>query len=142
MSVLMIGAAEREQIAAIIAEAKAHPVPLSKIREGILDDTDVLKFEDRKTFGRPPSHHVLFPGNFRAAYSCEEQPAGFCSHLSVSVEGRSRKGMMPHPEAVRMIAEEFGVPFPPDNSWIEEFAPGEFAINLLSLYLPTRQGNA
>ena len=41
-----------------------------------------------------------------------------------------------------MIAEEFGVPFPADKMWMEEFDPGEFAINLVSLYAPTKEGHA
>jgi hypothetical protein len=143
MSVLMIGATEREQIAQIIAWAKAHPIPLSLIRKGSLDDKAIVEFKDRTPeFVRPPSSHILFPGNFRAAFSCEEQPGGFCTHLSVSVEGRSRKGMMPHPAAVEMIAEAFGVKYPADRMWIEEFEPGEFAINLVSMYQPHEGGNA
>ena len=58
--------------------------------------------------------------------------------MSVSVFGRPRRGMMPSLEAVQMIAEEFGVPFPPDKVWNEEFDPGEFAVNLVSLYAPPR----
>ena len=65
-----------------------------------------------------------------------------CSHLSVSVFGRAKKGACPSPEAVQMIAEEFGVPFPADRMWMEEFDPGEFAINLVSLYAPTEEGHA
>jgi hypothetical protein len=50
--------------------------------------------------------------------------------------------MMPSLEAVKMIAEEFGVPFPPDKGWTEEFDPGEYAVNLLSLYAPAQEGRA
>jgi hypothetical protein len=81
---------------------------------------------------------VAFPGGFHAAFSIEQQPAGFCSHLSISVE---RKGKMPSLEAVQMIAEEFGVPFPPDKAWNEEFEPGQYAVNLLSLMAPTDEGH-
>jgi hypothetical protein len=143
MAVLMIGATERERIAEIIADAKAHPVPLSRIRQGVMDDTDVLELKDREPgFERPRSQHIMFPGGYHAAFSIEEQPAGFCTHLSISVEGRSRKGMLPSSQAVQMICEEFGVPFPPDKGWTEEFAPGEYAVNLVSLYKPTQEGHA
>jgi hypothetical protein len=145
MSVLMIGASEREKIAKIIAWAKAHPIPLSVLQTGVVDHTPVLQLKDRRGrehFVRPPSQHILFPGNYHAAFSCEEQADGFCSHLSISVEGRKRKGMMPHPAAVEMIAQEFGVKFPADRMWMEEFEPGEFAINLLSLYQPRAEGHA
>jgi hypothetical protein len=147
MSVLMIGATEREQIAEMIAWAKAHPISFEQLRAGIIDAEDkktVLHLQDRVPgYTRPArSGQILFPGNFHAAYSCEEQPAGFCAHLSISVVGRARKGMMPHPEAVRMIAEEFGMPYTSDKSWIEEFAPGEFAINLIHVYQPRGGGRA
>lgn len=143
MSILIIGATERKRIAEIIARAKAHPVTFETIRKGIVDDTDVLQLKDRVPgIERPPSAHMTFPGGYRAAFSIEQQPAGLCTHLSISVEGRSRKGMLPSLEAVQAICEEFGVPFPPDKAWNEEFEPGEYAVNLLSLYAPTKEGNA
>jgi hypothetical protein len=139
MAVLIIGAEERARIAEIVNYARAHPVTLDVVRHGIVDDTDVLKLEDRVPgIERPPSAHVAFPGGFHAAFSIEQQPAGFCSHLSISVE---RKGKMPSLEAVQMIAEEFGVPFPPDKAWNEEFEPGQYAVNLLSLMAPTDEGH-
>jgi hypothetical protein len=136
MPVLMIGATEREKIAKVITHAKAHPLQLDKVKEiGLLDDLPVMRLEDRKTTEFIPSSlaHVIFPGGFRAAFSHEYQPPGLCSHLSISVFDRGKKGMMPAPEAVALIAEEFGVPFPPHKTWTEEFAPGEYAINLVSL---------
>lgn len=143
MAVLIIGETEREQIAKLIAYAKAHPVLLETVREGAMADRSVLELKDRKPgFERPPSQNVVFPGGYRAAFSIEQQPPGLCSHLSISVEGRAKKGMMPSEPAVKMIAEEFGVPYPADRIWIEEFDPGEFAINLVSLYAPTKEGNA
>jgi hypothetical protein len=144
MAVLMIGAVEREEIAKIIAYAKAHPVLFELIRQGVMDDTAVLELKDRKRTDtvRPASAHIMFPGGFHAAFSIEQQPLGLCSHLSISVEGRAKKDAMPSPEAVQMIAEEFGVPFPADKMWMEEFDPGEFAINLVSLYAPTHEGHA
>jgi hypothetical protein len=138
----MIGATERERIAEMIAYAKAHPVTFD-IKDAHPTDSGVLKLEDRKPgYERPPSQHMVFPGGYRVAFSIEQQPAGLCTHLSVSVEGRSKKGMMPSLQAVAMIAEEFGVPFPPDKGWHEEYERGEFAINLLSLYAPALEGRA
>jgi len=142
MAVLIVGAIEREQIAKVIAYAKAHPISFDVLRKAAVSDRPVLELKDRKPgFERPPSQHVVFPGGYRAAYSIEVQPPGLCTHLSISVEGRSRKGMMPSMPAVQMIAQEFGVPFPPDKGWTEEFEPGEYAINLLSLYKETEAGH-
>jgi hypothetical protein len=144
MAVLIIGADEREKIAEIIAYAKAHPLLLDMLRKGAAPDLPTVMLTDRNPgFERPPSQHVIFPGGFRAAYSIEQQPPGLCSHLSISVEGRAKKGAMPSEPAVAMIAEEFGVPYPPNGRmWIEEFEPGQFALNLLSLYAPTPEGHA
>ena len=143
MPMLMIGETERAKIAEIVAYAKAHPLTFETLRNGAVAETDVVELKDRKPgFERPPSQHVLFPGGYRAAFSVEQQPAGLCSHLSVSVFGRHKKGAMPSPQAVEMICEEFGVPFPADKMWIEEFDPGEFAVNLVTLYAPTKEGHA
>jgi hypothetical protein len=143
MAVLMIGATEREKVAKLVAYAKAHPLTFDTIRKAAVADASLVRLQDRQPgHERPPSQHILFPGGYRAAFSIEQQPAGLCTHLSISVFGRPRKGAMPSLEAVKVIAELFGVPFPPDKGWNEEFDPGEYAINLLSLYAPTPEGNA
>lgn len=143
MAMLIITAKERERAAEIIAEAKARPVTFDTIRQGVVEDTPLLRLKDRKPgIERPQSAHMMFPGGYRAAFSIEEQPAGLCTHLSISVEGRPRKGMMPSVEVVKVICEVFGVPFPPDKGWSEEFEPGEYAVNLLSLYAPAKEGHA
>ena len=143
MAVLIIGATERERIVEIKAHASAHPVLFDQVRQGVLDHKPLLELKDRKpNTVRPVSETMIFPGGYRASFSIEQQPAGMCSHLSISVFGRSKKGQMPSPEAVAMIAQEFGIPFPPDNGWMEEYERGEFAINLVSLKEPTKEGNA
>jgi len=145
MAVLMVGETERERIAQMIAYAKAHPITFETVRTMMVPNqgTTTVRLEDRNPeHARPESQHIDFPGGFRAAYSVEEQPAGMCAHLSVSVFGRSKRGAMPHPAAVAMIAEEFGVPFPADKMWQEEFEPGEWAVNLLHLYAPKQEGYA
>ena len=144
MAILIVGEAERAKVAEAIARAKAQPVPLSVIRQGAVGATrKELALKDRKPdFEWPPTQQVMFPGGYCAQFSIEEQPAGLCAHLSVGVEGRAKKGRMPSPEAVAMICQEFGVPYPAETMWIEEYEPGEYAINLVSLYAPTREGNA
>jgi hypothetical protein len=141
MSVLIIGDAERLQIAKLKAEASANPVRFEVVRQGAVGDTAVLHLKDRKPgIERPPSAHMTFPGgHYRAAYSVEEQPVGFCAHLSISV---ARKGKMPSLEAVQMIAEEFGMAFPSDKVWSEEFEPGQYAVNLLCVIEERETGTA
>lgn len=136
MTVLIVGASERERIAEMIAYAKANPVPLALIARATMTTADnkgaMVKLADRDpALIRPESQHIEFPGGIRAAFSMEEQPDGLYSHLSVSV---ARVGKYPHPAVVEMICQEFGVPFPPDHGWPEEYEPGAFAINCLSLY--------
>jgi hypothetical protein len=50
--------------------------------------------------------------------------------------------MMPGIEAVEAIAKEFGVSYPADKMWLEEFDPGEYAINLVSICGAAQGGNA
>jgi hypothetical protein len=143
MAILLIGETEAKRVAEIVAYAKAHPLSFETIREGAVPETETVRLKDRKPgFERPRSQHIMFPGGYHAAFSIEEQAFGLCTHLSISVEGRAKKGMMPSPQAVQMIAETFGVPFPADKMWQEEFDPGEFAVNLLSLYAPKEEGHA
>lgn len=142
MSVLAIGATEREAIAEAKRLAAANLVPLSVMKAGTLADLKLMSFEERSKIGvKPPGISVLIPVGYRAAFSYEAQPDGVCSHLSIGVEGRRRKGMLPSPEAVAAIAKAFGVPFPPDKGWTEEYEPGEYAINLVSFF-PPKQGTA
>jgi hypothetical protein len=73
----------------------------------------------------------LIPYGYRAAISFEHQPAGLCRHLSISIE--KDPGTMPGMEAVKAIAEYFGVSFEDSHKWVEEYEPRRFAINLVSL---------
>jgi hypothetical protein len=137
MPVLIIGDEERAAIAKVIADAKAHVLPLDVVKQGIADGRTTLSLDQRNRmrpdFIRPKSAHVVFMHGYQAAFSFEEQPPGLCSHLSISVQGRSERGKMPGVEAVKMIAEAFAVPFPGDKAWVEEYKPGEYAVNLVSL---------
>ena len=140
MAVLMIGAHEREAIARAKEAAQKNIVP---VREGVTEDTPLLRLKDRRGPIKPNrAQHVMIPVGYHAAFSIEEQPAGFCTHLSISVEGRPKKGAMPALEVVEAIAKEFGVPYPPDKGWTEEYEPGEYAVNLLSLISERQGGNA
>ena len=47
MSILIVGATEREKIAEIIAHAKANPVTFDTVRQGIVSDTPLLRLKDR-----------------------------------------------------------------------------------------------
>ena len=146
MSFLVIGEAEQREIIRLKTEARKNPVPFTTIKHGLTDKVDVLSLVAREKMPadmvRPPSMHMKFPGGYRAALSAEEQPVGLCWHLSISVEGRPKKGMMPSEEATKIIAEEFGIDWPGLLVWIEEFEPGEYAVNIVGLITDHKPGNA
>jgi hypothetical protein len=75
--------------------------------------------------------NVILPRGYRVALTFEEQPLGMCKHLSISVD---EPGSLPNPHAVAMICHEYGMRFPPlGRMWLEEFAKGHSAINLVDL---------
>jgi hypothetical protein len=138
---LIIDDLVRTMIKAALARALENPIPFEALREhASLAATRDLKLADRKPgLIRPPLMHVAIPIGFRAAISVEEQPAGMVRHLSVSAD---RPGRIPHPTAVVMIAEEFGMLPPFDALWLEEFDPGHQAVNVLKLIEPRAEGTA
>lgn len=138
MRVLVIDAAARAAIAEAIKRAEAHPLPLEFIRAGAVEPGKAeLKLADRKPgFARPASEQVIIPHGYRVAFSIEEQPIGLCGHLSISVDAH---GKLPSPEAVSMIAKEYGITWPgaaDATTWLEEFEPGHRAVNLVALRRP------
>jgi hypothetical protein len=139
MAMLMIDDEAKAAIAKVIAYAEAHPIAFETLRAGHVTDRDVLQLKDRKPgFERPESASVIIPVGYRAAFSIEDQPCGLCRHLSVSVE---RKGMMPSIPAVELIAEAFGMTHF-DSRWLEEFEPGQHAVNVVECYKPRHEGHA
>ncbi len=137
--VLAITPQIKERIKEMMAKAEQHPVTFDIVKAGVINENKGMKMHvkltDRKPgFERPFSEHLEIPFGFRVAYSVEEQPGGLCGHLSISVDA---KGKMPHPQAVEMIAAEFGMSIDTaDGGWIEEFEPGHDAINLVQLKTP------
>jgi hypothetical protein len=138
MSVLMIGPYEREVITKLLALARDQTMPWSIGKNIAIDDrakpTSELTLKERKHDNPfPRSQHVML-GSYRCAISFEEQPAGLCRHLSVSVK---KRGKLPSPEAMKMLAEEFGFTsgWPPSRGrvWLEEFEPNHHAVNILEL---------
>jgi hypothetical protein len=80
--------------------------------------------------GDYPDFKVLIPNGFRVVYSIEEQPIGWCGHLSVSVDSPEKVPGIP---AVEAIMAEFGMGKDINNClnvWIEETEPR--AVNVLT----------
>jgi hypothetical protein len=158
MRALIIRAEEQAAIKAAIERARARPLRVADVVRLAVPDTDTVTLADRRPeHDRPPSQHVALPGGFHLAISFEEQPAGMCLHLSVSIE---RKNKAPNPYAVGMLVQECllacGREPPQDmlaaltpdqgRSWVEEFLvdgkPGGLAVNVLYVIDPAVAGHA
>jgi hypothetical protein len=147
MAVMMIGKLEKAAIAMAIERARKHPTPLDVIRASAVKDKLVVKLTDLKPgFEKPmKTEQVLIPVGYRANVSFEEQPVGICMHLSISAERDDPKSM-PSVEAIRAIAQEFGINFTEARlqglMWMEEYEPGRHAVNLVKVVTPTPEGHA
>ena len=134
MAVIVITSEDRAKIKQMMADAKRDYIPWEKIKDvGVLSNKPVLKLEDRKPGTRPAVDQQIILGNCRVAFSYEEQPAGMCKHLSISI-GDARR--LPHPVAVEMVATEFGYPTDYLQTcmvWVEEFEPKRYAINVVEV---------
>jgi hypothetical protein len=142
MSVLIIGQIERDMIERAMARARKKPIPFDVLSASAIDQTtDVVTLaERRKDFHRPKSEQIMLPVGFRLAISYEEQPAGLCLHLSLSVD---RPNLLPDPHKVMAVVQACGID--PDNpphgrTWVEEFLidgrPGGVAANVLFVVEP------
>ena len=112
------------------------------------DIANLLKYADKNRISKPfllaaaaamnggnpavgdiPQHCCHFRDGFKVVLSIEQQPNGWCKHLSVSVDNPEK---LPSIEAVKMIIEEFGMKSLDDsNVYIEETTPK--AVNIISL---------
>lgn len=136
MSILVIGDRERAKIKAAIEQARACVNKWEDV-QGVADGTisSVLLIKDRKPgveeYLEKRSVQRLMLGTYRVSFSFEEQPAGVVRHLSISSHHR---GKMPGPHVMALVIPEFGfsgMPLKrPGRSWVEEFEPGRFAVNV------------
>lgn len=133
MSVLIIDAEVRDAIKEAVERARDRPVPWEVIKTVALDvPKSALTLTDRKAnHFRPPTVQLIIL-DYRCSISFEQQPCGLVRHLSISVK-EGIDGRVPHPVSVQMIAQEFGINWPPEQGWNEEFEPGRFAVNLIQV---------
>jgi hypothetical protein len=135
---LFIGEAERAACAAAASRAAKHPTPLEdsmRTAQAVPQGKAMLSLADRLGPFKPLDVEcVELPGGYQCAFSFEHQPIGLCRHLSVAVD---TPGRMPHMAAVGMIAEAFGfVQGAERRIWVEEFAPGHHAVNVVEPVMP------
>jgi len=139
MGVLIIGAPDQKRIDALVAQARAHPVPWEALAPAaIMSDTPTLTLDEVAAKAPPgwkrPTSRGLTLGSYDVAFSFEVQPIGLLRHLSVSC---AAPGKLPMPFVVERIARAFGfIDGAARRVWIEEYAPGRHAINVVELAEP------
>lgn len=156
MRPLIIGPEEKTAIKSAIDRARSHPLSIDDVVRLKVPDKDHVTLADRRPeHDRVQSEHVALPFGYHVAISFEQQPAGMCLHLSISVERRHK---LPHPAAMAMIFNEclsvvvgaghdLTTVLPTDGqTWVEEFLidgqPGGLAINAVYLLAPAAGGHA
>lgn len=98
----MIGAKEREAIAALVEKAAARPTPLENMKRAAAH-----KRKSGDAFNAMNEASTIdLPIGFAVTYTHEEQPGAVCRHMSVSVNGGP--GVGPNPHAVSLLMQEFG----------------------------------
>lgn len=100
------------------------------MRTLLIDETakqlivDVINFAEKNRYPRFRMHQLMHgkistPGDvkghccclfdgFRIVFTIEEQPIGWCHHLSISVNSKNNN-KLPNVEAVNLIMKEFGI---------------------------------
>ena len=84
---IIVGEAERAELKAAMARARAHPVPWELLNSSMTERgaTNTGRVEDQPlAYERPTAEFVNLPFGYVVAISFEEQPAGMCLHVSVS----------------------------------------------------------
>jgi hypothetical protein len=130
MSALLIGPEEKAKIEELRGFARANPLdPFRTIAAADPTGGNVRDMMDMYSIELPVGYHVT--------YSQEHQPYGLCHHVSVSIDSPHRR--IPHPEAVEMILEAFGMaPLKETiHVWIEVVDDTTKAINVAQMVRPT-----
>lgn len=141
MRPLFIDAKVQAHIDQACERARLHPtnitdkeqLALAALQDLPVGGTIALKDQPPNWQSGAARERVLIPFGYIAAISYEQQPEplGLCAHLSVSV---IKRGSVPHPEAVKFVAEAFGLLLRdngPWRLWLEEFVPGHHAVNVV-----------
>jgi hypothetical protein len=101
MNPLVIGADEIRAIAELRAKAEKAPVDMTKLMVSIK-----TKAGKRAHMGQMILQSIPLPVDYFVTFSIETgHPIGTCRHMSIS---SGRKNKIPTPEAVWMVAQEFG----------------------------------
>jgi hypothetical protein len=126
MRPLVIGAVQREQIAALRALAADNVMDPEAMKTAAAKD--VAAYRQMMT-----ELSIELPSGYLVTYSHERQPdpaIGLVQHISVSVDAPNRG---PHPAAMNMILAAFGMQTIEQSLkvWIEDVSRTEKAINVV-----------
>lgn len=91
--------AVKERVKEVMAHAEVH-------RFSIQDIFASMKGDSTRNAGHGRDLEVLIHFGVRVIYSIEQQPMGWCRHISISVSG---EGNYPHEIVVDQILELFGI---------------------------------
>lgn len=98
---LLLGAEEKQKLAALREAAAKSPVDMPKMMESIKTPKGKKAHSKQMT-----QQSVYIPFGFVVTFSIERgHPAGTCRHMSMSSDAQGR---VPTPEAVWMICQELG----------------------------------
>ncbi len=117
---IIIGEAERAELKAAMARARAHPVPWELLKSSITEQgaANTGPVEDQPlAFERPAAEFVNLPFGYVVAISFEEQPVGICLHVSVSGPWPR---VPPNMVICAMIFNALDVPAEADDVWTED----------------------
>lgn len=117
-------------IAQVRAYAEANRISLAHVRR-TLDNPTLAA-------GSNPRHNCVVPVDYFCTFSIEEQPIGWCRHLSVSVP---EKGRGPNEHALELLMKAFGMYGSARDAclWLEDLEDEGFAaINVVQPLDDTR----
>jgi hypothetical protein len=141
MTVFILDTESQDQLRAAAERARTKPIPWEVLKRGITprQETHDLTLADREGVPLIPREpeQVMLPGGWRVAISCEEQPAGFLLHVSMSSPA---DGKVPVPLAMDMLIKACGYsPRDVGRTWLEEYEPGKRAVNMLIMLSPQKR---
>jgi hypothetical protein len=137
MRALIIGLDEEAIIRRLVETAIAKPFELADLRAAMsVKGEALMRWKERLN-----EHTSDLPVGYLVTYTRERQPLGLCHHINVSVDAH---GMLPHPIAVKMICEAFGMPaIRPGtanpaivHTWVETYSNGRLARHIIALVEP------
>ena len=129
MGVLFFDDTVRKIIKNMIAFAEKNKITLSTLKKMVKGDVMPV--------GADPDRNLII-GTHRIVFSIEQQPFGWCRHISISVLKTDGVSDLPSIPAVLEIIKEFGFEHKElgkrsefFNYWIEEISKNEHAINVV-----------